>query len=281
MMNILVTGATGRVGSRLVPRLLQNGNGVRVLVRNPESASALHAQGADIAQGDLTDTDSLERAVEGMDAIVHLAAFFRGATPEQAQAVNLNGTIALAQAAQAAKVPRFVFTSTTLVYGPGHGARFQEQDPPHPASAYPSSKAAAEQALLTMHSTHGLGLGILRLAFVYGDGDPHLAEGLRWFRNWNPSQEMHMVHHADVAQAVELVLNAPTMDGEIYNVADDTPAGAGDILRLFDEDITPEATRLPIDPAFHQLVDTTKMCRDLGFHPIYPALRDAVAAGAL
>ncbi len=280
-MKILVTGATGRVGSRLVPRLLQRGDHVRVLARDPDSAAALYAQGAHIVRGDLTDADSLAQAVTEMDAIVHLAAFFRGATPEQAQAVNCDGAIAMARAALAAKVGRFLFTSTNLVYGPGHGGRFQEQEPSKPTSPYPKSKAAAEKALRAMHETQGLGLRILRLAFVYGDGDPHLTEGMRWFRSWNPGQQMHLVHHADVAQAVLLTLAAPQIDGQVYNVADDVPVAAGDILHLLGEDPAPDATSRPIDPAFQQLVDTSKIRRDLAFRPQYPALRDAVAAGAL
>ncbi|MHB1629109.1 MAG: NAD-dependent epimerase/dehydratase family protein [Bacilli bacterium] len=280
-MKILVTGATGRVGSRLVPHLLQRGDTLRVLVRNPESAAALQAQGADIACGDLTDTGSLAQAVADMDAIVHLAAFFRGATPEQTLAVNLDGAIAMARAAFDEKAPRFVFASTTLVYGPGQGGRFREQDPPHPASAYPKNKLAAEQALLALHQTQGLALRILRLSFVYGDGDPHLTEGLRWFRNWNPTQEMHMVHHADVAQAFTLALDTDGIDGQIYNVGDDEPASAGDIMHILDENIAPDAASRPIDPAFQQLVDTSKIRHDLGFRPIYPTLHDAVAAGVL
>jgi hypothetical protein len=62
---------------------------------------------------------------------------------------------------------------------------------------------------------------ILRLAFVYGDGDPHLTEGLHWFRNWNPSQLIHLVHHVDVAQAVMLAASANDIDGEINNMLSD------------------------------------------------------------
>ncbi len=280
-MKILVTGATGRIGSRLVPRLVRRDHYVRVLVRHPESATALRAPGVDIVRGDITDARSLAQAVTDMDAIVHLAAFFRGATPAQAQAVNVDGTVALAHAAVAAEVQQFVFISTNLVYGPGHGERFREQHPLHPTSAYPISKLAAEQALLTLHQTQGLGLRILRLAFVYGEGDPHLTEGMRWFSNWNSNQEMHLVHHADVGQAVALVLDTPNIDGQIYNVADDEPTAAGDIVRLLGADIALDATSRPLDPAFHQLVDTSKIRWDLGFRPVYPSLRDAVAAGAL
>lgn len=280
-MKILVTGATGRLGSRLVPRLLLRGDSVRVLARNPVSTDSFRKQGLEIAIGDLLDGESLARAVHGVEAVVHLAAYFRGATPDEVQKVNLDGTLALAQATVDGNVNRFVFASTNLVYGPGHGTVFQEQAPPQPDSPYPVSKFAAEQALMKFHQTQGLDLRILRLAFVYGEGDPHLAEGLRWFRQWNPNQQMHLVHHADVAQATILALNTPGIDGEIYNVADNEPVAVGEIMRLYGENIAEEALIRPLIPAWHQLVDTGKIRNELGFHPIYPALRDAVSAGRL
>ena len=72
--------------------------------------------------------------------MVHCAAFFRGATPEQAQAVNELGTQHLASAARAASVKRFVFTSTGLVYGSNGGRLAREDDPCAPTAAYPVSK---------------------------------------------------------------------------------------------------------------------------------------------
>ena len=280
-MKILVTGATGRVGSRLVPRLLQEGHEVRIFVRNRERAASLIAQGAEPAVGDLLAPDSLKPAVRGVDAVVHLAAFFRGATDEEARAVNLTGTVSLAEAALEADVPRFVYASTNLVYGPGRGRKFTEADPPNPGSAYPDSKAASERALLRLHQSRGLGLRILRLAFVYGDGDSHLGEGLRWFRNWNPSQRFHLVHHADVAQSVLLALNADHRSGEIYNVADDEPATASEIMEVLNEPVPEGADRRPIEEAWLQLVDTSKIKEQLGFRPVYPTLRSAALANAL
>jgi nucleoside-diphosphate-sugar epimerase len=280
-MKVLVTGATGRVGSRLVPRLLRQGHEVRILVRSRERAEPLTALGAEPVVGDLLEPDSLKPAVRGAEAVVHLAAFFRGASAEEAHAVNLTGTVSLANAALEAGVPRFVYTSTNLVYGPGQGRKFTEADLPNPDSAYPESKAASERALLKLHQSHGLGLRILRLAFVYGDGDPHLSEGLMWFRNWNPSQRFQLVHHADVAQAVLLALNADNRNGEIYNVADDEPAVTGDILRLLNEPLPDDADKRPIDAAWEQPVDTSKIKEHLGFRPIYPTLHSAVLGNAL
>jgi nucleoside-diphosphate-sugar epimerase len=198
-MRVLVTGATGRVGSRLVPHLLRRGDAVRILARQPERADALRQQGAEVVAGDVLRPETLPQAVKDTEAVVHLAAFFRGATPEQATAVNQEGALALAQVALQAAVPRFAFISTNLVYGPGRGRPAREGDMPQPAHPYPRSKAAAEHALLDLYRSRQLGLRILRLAFVYGEGDPHLREVMQGLQHWNPHKRFHMVHHADVA----------------------------------------------------------------------------------
>lgn len=76
-MKILVTGATGKVGSRFVPRLLAKGYDVSILVRDAAQASELAKLGAKIITGDLYDPATLPPAVTGMDAVMHLAALFR------------------------------------------------------------------------------------------------------------------------------------------------------------------------------------------------------------
>jgi UDP-glucose 4-epimerase len=91
-MKILVTGATGKVGSRLSKRLAKRGDHVRALVRDPARAAELRGDRIELAVGDLHDAESLAAAVQGVDAIVHCAAFFRGATAEQAHATNDAGT---------------------------------------------------------------------------------------------------------------------------------------------------------------------------------------------
>ncbi|MGG4048057.1 NAD-dependent epimerase/dehydratase family protein [Paenibacillus favisporus] len=281
-MKILITGATGRVGSRLVPRLLDQGYSVSVLVRNPELARDLQRRGAEIITGDLLQRQTLREAVTHKDAIVHLAAAFRGVAPEVSHAVNMEGTIALADAALAAGVPRFIYASTNLVYGPGTDERyFNEADLPDPAGPYPLTKAAAERELLQLHRSRGLGLCILRLAFVYGDGDPHLEEGMRWFRNWHPAQRIHLVHHADVAQAVMLGIKSPRAKGHIFNVADDQPVSAAEVLSMHNETMPVDAVSRTVDPSWLQLVDTAKIRERLGFRPNYPSLYHALNEGAL
>ncbi len=275
-MNILVTGATGKVGSRLARRLAQRGDHVRALVRDRARGADLIAAGVELHDGDLLDPSSLAAAVRGVDAVVHCAAFFRGATAEQAHAVNDLGTQHLARAAAAAAVRRFVFTSTGLVYGPKGGQLAAEDDPCAPTAAYPVSKLAAERFLLALD---GLDVRVLRLPFVYGDGDPHIAEVVPMMRTFAPSQRMSIGHHADVAQAVTRLLDAAAPAHRVYNVVDDQ---APDLATLFASvgAPPPDGSDAERGLVFEALQDGRRIRADLGFAPIYPRLADALAAGA-
>lgn len=262
------------MGSRLAKRLARRGDHVRALVRDPNRARGLDAE---LAHGDLLDRASLDAALRGVDAVVHCAAFFRGATEEQAQAVNDLGTRQLAAAARAASVKRFVFTSTGLVYGDKAGQLAREDDPCAPTQAYPVSKLAAERALLAID---GLDVRVLRLPFVYGDGDPHIEEVIPFMRRFPPAQRMSIGHHADVAQAVERVLDASAPSHRIYNVVDDE---APDLAALFAAVGAPPPDGSDSEHArpFNVLLDGARIREDLGFRPEFPRLRDAIAAGAL
>jgi nucleoside-diphosphate-sugar epimerase len=189
--------------------------------------------------GDVRDRDTLDRAVEGVGAIVHLGAAFRGVEDAEVAAVNRTATIELGRSALAAGVRRFLLARTNLVYGPGHGRPAREDDPPNPSHVYPAGKAAAEHALKELHREHGLGPRIVRLAFVYGDDDPHLGESLMWARGWAAHKRLHLVHHADVAQALLRALRAEGIDGATFNVADDAPVSALELLQRNSEPIPP------------------------------------------
>ena len=275
-MKILVTGATGKVGSRLVKRLAERGDHVRALVRDVKRAASLREDRVELVPGDLLDVNSLAGAVQGVDAVVHCAAFFRGATPEQAQAVNDMGTQHLASAARAASTKRFVFTSTGLVYGPSEGRSVREDDPCAPIDAYPLSKLAAERFLLALE---GLDVRVLRLPFVYGDGDLHIAEAVPMMRGFPRTQRMSIAHHADVAQAVARVLDAPSPTHRIYNVVDDE---APDLATLFASvgAPPPDGSNAERARAFDTVMDGRRIREDLGFRPQFPRLADAIAAGA-
>jgi nucleoside-diphosphate-sugar epimerase len=277
----LVTGATGRIGSRFVPRLLERGDEVRALVRDPARARSQQESGAEVVVGDLCDSDTVRRAVEGRDAVVHLAAAFRGVSDEETAAVNERASLELARAAFAAGVARFVFASTNLVYGSGRNRPAREDDRLEPVGAYPASKAAAEEGLRVLRDRDGLGLRIVRFAFVYGERDPHLAESLMWARDWPTHKRMHLVHHADVAQALIRALRADGIDGWIFNAADDAPVTALELLELNREQPAEDAEERVLDDPWEGIVDTTTIRERLGFRPIYPTVYAAREAGAL
>jgi nucleoside-diphosphate-sugar epimerase len=281
-MTTLVTGVTGQVGSRFAGRLLDRHKPVRALVRGDDQAGHWWDRGAEVLVGDLRDPDAVKRAVAGVDAIVHIAAAFRSVPDAEAVAVNRDATIALAQAALDAGVGRFVFASTNLVYGPGRGRPAVETDEPADVTgfgAYPRSKAEAEAALRRLHAERGLGLRIVRLAFVYGEGDPHLADSLRWAARWPTHQRLQLVHHADASQALWLARCAEGVDGQVYNCADDAPVTAWDLHRLADRRMEPGNE--PLDDPWFGLVSTEKIRAELGFRPIYPSVWTARDAGAL
>jgi nucleoside-diphosphate-sugar epimerase len=280
-MTTLVTGVTGRLGSRFVPRLLAEGEHTRVLVRDTEAGEQLRQRGTEVVEGDLRDPDTLRRALEGVDKVVHLAAAFRGVDEDEVVAVNQAAAVDLARAAVAAGAGRFVFASTNLVYGQGRGRPARESDPPAPEHAYPQSKAAAEDALRDLWRSEDLGLRILRFAFVYGEGDPHLAESLMWARTWPAHKRLHLVHHADVGQGLLRALRAEGIDGMTINVADDAPVTALELHQLHGEPVAEDAANRPLDDPWEGIVDTTVARAALGFRPMFPTVYAAKDAGAL
>jgi nucleoside-diphosphate-sugar epimerase len=275
-MRTLVTGVTGRVGSRFVPRLIQaetdGVRAVRVLVRDPDRAAPYWDQGIDVVVGDLRDPDTVKRAVADVDAVVHLAAAFRGVDEAETVAVNRDAALELGRAAIAAGVRRFVFASTNLVYGAGRGRPAREDDELAPAHPYPQSKAAAERALRELHHDAGLGLRVVRLAFVYGDGDPHLEEWLPRAAAGPAHQRIQTVHHADVAQGLLLALRADGRDGRVYNLADDAALTVWELCALTGHPAPVGAGEA--DP-WAGIVDTGRIRTELGYRPLFPTVRSA------
>ena len=286
-MKILITGATGKVGSRLVPRMLAKGYEVRILVRDAAKASALAELGASVIEGDLYTPDTLPAAVEGADAVKHLAALFRTFTDtEGIVKTNHAGTVALANAAMAAGVKRFVFVSTGNVYGSGYRHPAREDDPvdindPRP---YSSSKIAAEQELLSLHKNKGFDVRVLRLGFVYGEKDPHIEEIMPYLKRWkrHSGSRMHMVHHLDVAQALTLLLHFDGLNGELFNVCDDAPItlyeladSVGQAADIFD------TAEEPLADPFEGIMDISKLRSATGFRPLVPSYYVARDMGLL
>ncbi|MEV0633739.1 NAD-dependent epimerase/dehydratase family protein [Streptomyces sp. NPDC050619] len=285
-MLTLVTGTTGQVGRRFVPRLLQQtqaGDQVRVLVRDEERAAPFADLGAQVVTGDLRDGEVLGKALAGADAVVNIAASFRDVPDEEAWAVNRDAALELGRASTASGVRRFVQVSSIVVYGTGRGRPLTEEDPVVPGGlmwgAYAQSKGEAERGLLALD---GLDVRVGRLAFVYGEGDPHLAQSMRWASYWPDTQRLHMVHHADVAQGLLRLLYAPGADGRIYNIADDSPVTTVDLYQLNGIDIPPALYDNRTDPdPWLGIASTARIRRELGYRPLYPSVWTARDAGVL
>src|ERR1700733_10270678 len=276
-MKILVTGATGKVGSRFVSRILAKGYDVRILVRDAAKASALVQHGAKIIIGDLDNINALSAAVQGIDAVIHVAAYFR--TPNDTEGIvktNHAGTVALANASIAAGVKRFIFTSTGNVYGSGYQHPAKEDDPVNinDPRAYSSSKIAAEQQLISLHKNKGFDVRVLRLGFVYGDNDPHIKEIIPLLKKMkrHSGSRMHMVHHLDVAQALSLLLHTDGLNGEIFNIADDAPITLYELADSFGlaADTFDQAEGALSNP-FDGIMDISKLRKKTGFRPLVPS----------
>jgi UDP-glucose 4-epimerase len=167
---VLVTGASGFVGRHVVPALARAGWTVRRAVRNPQGLDdevVIKAIGA--------DTD-WQAALDGVDAVVHLAARVHHKNEEHAvklyRNVNILGTLHLARSAAASGVRQFIFVSTVLVHGRSNEGRapFCENDVLTPRGLYGMSKAAAEAGLKTIAQDSAINISVIRPPLVYGAG---------------------------------------------------------------------------------------------------------------
>jgi nucleoside-diphosphate-sugar epimerase len=266
-VTILVTGATGLVGARLLPRLVAAGMDCRALMRGGKEVPA----GVTAVEGDLLDAASLAHAVKGVSAIIHLAAVFRTSDTDLIWKSNLEGTRNLIAAAKAhAPDARFIMASTALVYNMDSPRPGREQDVADPKLAYPASKLAAENAL----RESGLNWSIQRFGFVYGDKDGHLESLPRLVSNakWHPAQKMSMLHHRDIANAMQLALSG-AMDGRIANVADEAPTSIYELVELLGETMEPSSE--PLANPWYIHMDCS-LVRSLGFQPIVRTVYQAV-----
>jgi UDP-glucose 4-epimerase len=271
-MTILVTGGTGLVGSRLLRWFADAGVDCRALIRPGKEVPA----GTTPVEGDLLHADSLKQAVDGVSAIVHLAAVFRTQNEDDIWRANLDGTKNLIAAAQAhTPQTRFVMASTGLVYDADASHPGLEDDVTNPKLAYPASKIAAESEL----RNSGLNWSILRLGFVYGDGDGHLASvpGLAARFKWHPARTFSLVHQRDVARAIDLALTG-AMDGRIVNICDDAPTTLYEMASLVGAPVGPSTEPL-INPWMGRM-DGSRL-RSLGFQPTVATVYQAMQQGIL
>lgn len=236
---VLVTGGLGYIGSYVVPDLLSRGWRVRILDNyyrcDPEVAANLASMpGVEVIEGDVRYSTSIERAVRGAEAVVHLAAVCINKSisdPTESIDVNLTGTQNVLEAAEGRGVRRVVFSSSASVYGNAVVMPMREDSPLNPVTPYCIAKAASEQLLSFYGARAGISWLALRFFNVYGPGQPtdayytsvvltflrRLATGEPPIIDGNGEQSMDFVHVSDVARAVGLALDSE-VSADVLNV---------------------------------------------------------------
>jgi dihydroflavonol-4-reductase len=245
MNTVLVTGATGFIGSHLVRTLRERDLTVRALVRSARSAAHLEALGVELIEADLTDPASLRGVGDGCDVVLHTACavastFDAGRSAlEQFLAVNRDGTLNLARELVRAGGPRMVHVSSTAAMGTPATAKVDETTPCNPRAPYQISKREAELGLLAL-GREGLDVVILRPCVVAGEGKRQ-SELLQLFkmvrkgrlpfigRRYDVTKPIIMVD--DLVDAIILAAERGRA-GEIYLVHSDGAHTIGEIIAV-------------------------------------------------
>ncbi|MBN1897011.1 MAG: NAD(P)-dependent oxidoreductase [Candidatus Aenigmarchaeota archaeon] len=214
---ILVTGATGFVGSEVTKRLIEKGYKVRALCMNRNSIASL-PKGVEAVEGDITKEQTLISATDGVDIVIHLAGIVSySLSTEELFRINAIGTKHLLQ--QCAGVKKFIHASSVSVYGEVKGEA-DENYPATPSTPYGESKLKAEQFV----RDSGINHVILRMAPVYGKGSPSWKKNLKLLEKGFPVPNTdNMTHVLHVTDAADAFVKAVEKGSGTYNIADSSP----------------------------------------------------------
>lgn len=227
-MKILVTGGSGFLGSRLIPRLLNEGHDVFALARSPSSDEKLRPLGASPVRGDMENLEGF--AMPPVDTVVHLAAHFHFAGPRAPYFhINVDGTKALLAAAQKAGVSSFIYLTAAAVIMDDRGSPIRnatEDAPtfPNSFSPYIASKATSEAAVLTANRP-GFRTIAIRPPGIWGPGDAfsrNIPHAIKWgqFAFIARGEYPYSTCHVDnVAEALICALDRGT-GGKAYFIRD-------------------------------------------------------------
>jgi nucleoside-diphosphate-sugar epimerase len=250
-MNVLVTGASGFLGSHVAQQFAADGHSVRLLLRKTSSRRFLSAFAYEEAPGDVTDPATLAAAVEGVDAVVHAAGLTKARNEAEFRAVNGEGTANLVRASQqSASVKRFVYVSSLAAHGPSQDGTPRPPDAPAaPVSAYGRGKLAGELAV--RNSTLASRAVIFRPPVIYGPRDPALVPFFRLARFrvapllMGGHNRISIVYAEDAARAIVQAITAEAdVGGKIYSPEDGRVHTWRDLLAAIEEAVGRRALRL-------------------------------------
>jgi len=228
-VKVLVTGATGFIGTEVARQLSARGMRPRLLVRRPSRGALVSGLDADVVYGDLRSPETLARAVDGCDAIIHLAGRATFEPAARLAATFIGGTRDLAHAAAAAGVPRFVFASSLLVHG-DTDTPITTETVPDPAVDYGRVKLLVEGRLAAFGVQQGMSVASLRLPHVYGATD-QLFGRVRSGTIVLPGRDSKPYGHLHVVDAARaLIAAAETGWVGASALADRDPAGWDDFI---------------------------------------------------
>lgn len=291
---ILVTGGAGLIGSSTIDLLLRQHSPAQIvildnLVRGTLSNIARSMKDARLSfvHGDICDADTVRRATDGMDAVIHLAALritACAAEPRRAMEVMCDGSFNVVEAAREAGVKKIVAASSASIYGLADSFPTREDHHPYNDQTwYGASKVMLEGLLRSTHAMSGLPYVALRYFNVYGprmDLHGKYTEVLiRWMDRiaagqpplilGDGQQTMDFIYIDDVARSNVLAL-ASDLQGEVFNVASGTETSLNDLaaalLKVTGSSLCPEyGPERGVNPVSRRLADTSKARALLGF----------------
>lgn len=260
-MKVLITGATGFVGSYLVRALIQRGDAVRVLARSAWASAPLHGAGVDVRLGDLAKPDSLQGIAEGIDVIFHLARPSASASSAVYEQVDIEGTERLLAEAQRAGVKRLVYPGTLSAYPlaeHAEGAVIDEScafDATGRLGNYARAKARAEAVVLAANARGKIEGVIVRLGLVFGPGSSvlpaHVCQKLtrtRVLLFGDGKIPLPLTYIDNAIDALILGATVPGIGGEAFNIVDDEVVTQEEYLSELQRRAggKPKVTRLPV-----------------------------------
>jgi UDP-glucose 4-epimerase len=237
---VLVTGATGKVGRRLVSALLREGALVTILTRDPERARGLWpGEAITWRRGDLTDPETLGGLLDGIEGVFHLASYAPApGEPDIYEApahwpVTALGTRNLTALVAESRVTRLLYLGSVKAMGDAvaaAGRPADESSEPRPDSLYGRAKLEAEHSVMALGRVSGIHVAVLRLPMVYGlPGQGNIARMIDAvargrFPPWPRIENRRSaVHVDDTVRAALLLARDPRAAGQVYLVTDGRP----------------------------------------------------------